>query len=277
MNIKVTKPLIFSIILHVILLTTLLFSWNNSQKPQPIKIVTAAIYKTASKNIVGQKDNHKQQSNPVVNHPVKQEQTTKAATKQPEAIKKTPQPKAVDTSQHKHKASNKNKIPADNKKTPTKKEIPNKTNKINTSNKNITSKAQPIDNNKENDDFLAQLLADSKNYQSNPQTNNNYQLTTSQIEQTTANFDGLIAYLVSERWIIPASAVRGMQVEINIEIDTSGRIIRADVVKSSGNLSLDNSAIAAIKSLAIIEEVQNMSPQEFQLIRNRILVFSPKL
>jgi len=102
---------------------------------------------------------------------------------------------------------------------------------------------------------------------SNPQISN----------QTTANFDALIGQLVSEHWVIPASARRGMQVEINIELQANGIISNAVVVSSSGNLALDNSAIAAIKAVAIIYEVQDMPYADFELIRSRTLIFSPSL
>jgi len=264
---KFNKPIIYALALHIILLGMLLFSWQSSPKlpTKKITVVNATIYKASNQKpnpINKTSELVKPSAKPVTNLPKKIAKPAvkpeKPVTKSTEKKDLTPKTKPVT---NKTETKSPIKQPVKKQENIAKEELPKQ------QQNNLTP------NTSEQDDLLADLIENSKNYQ--PSYNSSQQ---SQINnQTTAEFDALIGSLVSQRWIIPASATRGMMVEINISFNPNGTIANANVVKSSGNLDLDNSAIAAIESLSIIYEIQQMSYDEFQLIRNRTLVFSPTL
>jgi|GEM_PF-1749674 len=306
-----SKPIIYASILHIVLLGLLLFSWQFTKTKIPAKkinTISVAVHKTTpttavkNKNIDLKPSPKPAKTEQLINIEPKPKQELKSATLPKQEIKPVakpvpastelknklqdkPQPKELTKTQAKDKPILKEQVKqATNKitnKTEQKPKPKISANKIKEETKNVSAKKEPDktqENNNLDDDLLKQLIADSKNYQAHNSSALNQSNQISQINnQTTAEFDALIGSLVSERWIIPASATKGAQVEINITFNKGGTIDEVNVIKSSGNLTLDNSAVAAILSLGSIYEITQMTTAEFQLIQNRTLIFSPAL
>jgi len=284
-TVKTSKYVFYAVVLHMILLSAILFSWHSAEKlpNPPVTSIKATIYQAPVSNPTKNTPITKTVIEPEKITPKLKPKIEPIAPKIKETIKTPPKKEVVKKEAKKELVTKKiEEQPNKNKTKPkpalVEKDLP----KIAAEDLKIANEPQSNlpTSEEEQAQLLAQLLADSKNYNASdlPENIKQSAINGEQINnETTAKFDALIGQLVSEQWVIPASAKRGMQVEINIEIEASGIISSAVVVNSSGNFALDNSAIAAIKAVAIIYEVQDMSFAEFQLIRNRTLVFSPSL
>ena len=77
-------------------------------------------------------------------------------------------------------------------------------------------------------------------------------------------------------WQQPSSARTGLSVELLIKLVPTGEIIDVKLLKSSGNLAFDNSALNAVEKLSKFEDL-NMGRKLFDNhFRNFTLVFNPK-
>ena len=95
--------------------------------------------------------------------------------------------------------------------------------------------------------------------------------------QVAGGIDDLIVRLVSQQWIRPPSARKGMSVEVTIEMMPDGTITNASVTRSSGDSSFDASAVAAVRKVGRVAEVQKLDRATFnQLYRKRRAVFKPE-
>ncbi|WP_299982620.1 cell envelope integrity protein TolA [uncultured Pseudoteredinibacter sp.] len=91
------------------------------------------------------------------------------------------------------------------------------------------------------------------------------------------SFIGLIAQRVENNWSRPASARKGMQCELRIQLVPTGRVISVTVVKSSGNAAFDRSAEQAVKKAEQFPELKQLPPAVFERnFRQLRLVFNPK-
>lgn len=116
---------------------------------------------------------------------------------------------------------------------------------------------------------LAELLAENTEYQ---QT-----LADTVGSQTAGNLDDLFIKLVSEQWQRPPSARNGMSVEVQIEMLPDGTIINASVTRSSGDRPFDNSAVAAVRNVGRIQEMQQLDRATFDaMYRQRRVIFKPE-
>ncbi len=96
-------------------------------------------------------------------------------------------------------------------------------------------------------------------------------------QMVAQSFIGLIAQRVENNWSRPASARKGMQVELRIQLVPTGRVINVTVVKSSGNAAFDRSAEQAVKKAEQFPELKKLPPAVFQRnFRQLRLVFNPK-
>lgn len=115
---------------------------------------------------------------------------------------------------------------------------------------------------------LAELLSeDTQRQQALADTHGN---------QTAGNFDDLIRLRVAERWSRPPSARVGMRVEVQIAMLPDGTITSAGVTRSSGDTAFDNSAVAAIRNVGRIPEMQGLKANEFQPYRSFKMTFTPE-
>ncbi|HGN3968966.1 TPA: cell envelope integrity protein TolA [Pseudomonas aeruginosa] len=96
-------------------------------------------------------------------------------------------------------------------------------------------------------------------------------------ERQQALADDLIVNLVSQQWRRPPSARNGMSVEVLIEMLPDGTITNASVSRSSGDKPFDSSAVAAVRNVGRIPEMQQLPRATFDsLYRQRRIIFKPE-
>ncbi|HEJ2910208.1 cell envelope integrity protein TolA [Pseudomonas aeruginosa] len=95
--------------------------------------------------------------------------------------------------------------------------------------------------------------------------------------EVTGSLDDLIVNLVSQQWRRPPSARNGMSVEVLIEMLPDGTITNASVSRSSGDKPFDRSAVAAVRNVGRIPEMQQLPRATFDsLYRQRRIIFKPE-
>ncbi len=95
--------------------------------------------------------------------------------------------------------------------------------------------------------------------------------------EVTGSLDDLIVNLVSQQWRRPPSARNGMSVEVLIEMLPDGTITNASVSRSSGDKPFDSSAVAAVRNVGRIPEMQQLPRATFDsLYRQRRIIFKPE-
>jgi len=116
---------------------------------------------------------------------------------------------------------------------------------------------------------LAELLGDT--------TERQQALAQTQGDQVAGSLDDLIIKLVSEQWQRPPSARNGMSVEVLIQMLPDGTIVNASVTRSSGDAPFDSSAVAAVKNVVRIPEMQQLDSATFNaMYRQRRMIFKPE-
>lgn len=116
---------------------------------------------------------------------------------------------------------------------------------------------------------LAELLSDSVQRQQ--------ALAETHGDKVAGSLDDLFKRLVQENWILPPSTRRGMSADVRVEMLPDGTITNASITRSSGDRSFDNSAIAALRSIGRIPEMQQLDRATFdRMYRQRTLIFNPE-
>ncbi len=116
---------------------------------------------------------------------------------------------------------------------------------------------------------LAELLSEDTQYQ---QT-----VADTVGSQVAGSLDDLIVRLVSEQWVRPPSARNGMAVTVLIEMLPDGTITNASVTRSSGDPAFDASAVAAVRNVGRIREMQQLDRKTFDsMYRKRSAIFKPE-
>ena len=96
-------------------------------------------------------------------------------------------------------------------------------------------------------------------------------------DQVAGNLDDLIIKLITENWQRPMSARRGMSVELLIQMLPDGTVTNASVSRSSGDAPFDNSAVAAVRNVGRIPEMQQLDRATFDSrYRQRRVIFKPE-
>ncbi|MGA4446847.1 cell envelope integrity protein TolA [Ectopseudomonas chengduensis] len=96
-------------------------------------------------------------------------------------------------------------------------------------------------------------------------------------DQVAGNLDDLIIKLITENWQRPMSARRGMSVELLIQMLPDGTVTNASVSRSSGDAPFDNSAVAAVRNVGRIPEMQQLDRATFdRMYRQRRVIFKPE-
>ncbi|HEY1026381.1 MAG TPA: cell envelope integrity protein TolA [Pseudomonas sp.] len=116
---------------------------------------------------------------------------------------------------------------------------------------------------------LAELLSDNvQNQQALAETHG---------DQVAGNLDDLIIKLITENWQRPMSARRGMSVELLIQMLPDGSVTNASVSRSSGDAPFDSSAVAAVRNVGRIPEMQQLDRATFdRMYRQRRVIFKPE-
>lgn len=116
---------------------------------------------------------------------------------------------------------------------------------------------------------LAELLSDDVQHQQ--------ALADSVGDQVAGSLDDLIISLVSQEWRRPPSARNGMSVEVLIQMLPDGTITNASVSRASGDPAFDNSAVAAVRNVGRIPEMQQLDRATFdKMYRTRRMIFKPE-
>lgn len=115
---------------------------------------------------------------------------------------------------------------------------------------------------------LAELLSDT--------TERQQALADEQGDQVAGDFDDLIRMRAAEGWARPPSARKGMTVTLQVNMLPDGTITGVSVIKSSGDGPFDSSAVAAVKNIGRLTEMQGMKPSDFNRYRSFKMTFTPE-
>jgi len=115
---------------------------------------------------------------------------------------------------------------------------------------------------------LAELLADD--------TQRQQAMADTQGDQVAGDFDDLIRMRAAQGWTRPPSARSNMSVTLRVNMLPDGTITAVNVSRSSGDAPFDNSAVAAVKNIGRLTEMQGLSAQEFQPYRSFTMTFTPE-
>ncbi|WP_237067176.1 cell envelope integrity protein TolA [Microbulbifer guangxiensis] len=82
---------------------------------------------------------------------------------------------------------------------------------------------------------------------------------------------------IEQAWSQPPSARNGMVTEVRISFVPTGRVVAANITKSSGNAALDRSVLNAVRKVEVFPEVAELAREEpvvFEReVRNTQLIF----
>lgn len=115
---------------------------------------------------------------------------------------------------------------------------------------------------------LAELLSDT--------TERQQALADEQGDQVAGDFDDLIRMRAAEGWARPPSARKGMTVTLQVSMLPDGTITGVSVTRSSGDGPFDSSAVAAVKNIGRLTEMQGMKPSDFNRYRSFKMTFTPE-
>jgi colicin import membrane protein len=96
-------------------------------------------------------------------------------------------------------------------------------------------------------------------------------------DEVSGSLDDLFKRLVQQNWVLPPTARRGMTAELRVEMLPDGTITNASIIRSSGDRSFDDSAVAALRNIGRIPEMQQLDRATFdRMYRQRTLIFDPE-
>jgi len=76
--------------------------------------------------------------------------------------------------------------------------------------------------------------------------------------------------MIEDAWMKPINIPEGLVANLRLEIRSSGRITRVELLKSSGNIRFDNSALQAVRrveSFNFFNSIpKNLYDREFKII-----------
>ena len=89
-------------------------------------------------------------------------------------------------------------------------------------------------------------------------------------EQEISKYAQKIILTIENAWMKPRNIPEGLVANLRLKIRSSGRIIRVDLIKSSGNIRFDNSALQAVRRVEIFNFFnsipKSLYEKEFQAI-----------
>ncbi|MEE4108715.1 MAG: TonB family protein, partial [Halieaceae bacterium] len=96
-------------------------------------------------------------------------------------------------------------------------------------------------------------------------------------EEMATSYAALIRDTVVNYWSRPPSARNGMEALLAIQLVPTGEIVSVSVLRSSGSVAFDRSAINAVEKAGSFPELRNLPPREFeQTFRRFQLLFRPE-
>lgn len=95
-------------------------------------------------------------------------------------------------------------------------------------------------------------------------------------EEVMGNIDDLLRLRAAQGWSRPPSARPSMTVVLRVTMLPDGTVTSVNVATPSGDVPFDNSAVAAVRNIGRISEVQQLTPQQFQRYRSFLMTFTPE-
>lgn len=95
-------------------------------------------------------------------------------------------------------------------------------------------------------------------------------------DSVTGNLDDLIRLRAAEGWTRPPTARPNMTVVLRVNMLPDGTITDVSVSRSSGDTPFDSSAVAAVRNIGRISEMQKLKPNEFNRYRSFTMTFTPE-
>lgn len=103
------------------------------------------------------------------------------------------------------------------------------------------------------------------------------QLIAKNSEESQINiFSNMIIKFIQSAWVKPQNIQSGLICDLRMTINKNGRIVDVDLIKSSGNIRFDNSAIKAIKRVETFSFFNKIPYSIYQNnFRNIVITFNP--
>ena len=91
-----------------------------------------------------------------------------------------------------------------------------------------------------------------------------------------SEYSGLIIKAIQSAWIKPKNIQDGLICDLRMTINKNGRVINIDLIKSSGNIRFDNSAIKAISRVETFSFFTKIPFNIYQTsFKNIVITFNP--
>ena len=91
-----------------------------------------------------------------------------------------------------------------------------------------------------------------------------------------SEYSGLIIQAIQSAWIKPKNIQDGLICDLRITINKNGRVIKVDLIKSSGNIRFDNSALRAISRVETFSFFNKIPFNIYQTsFKNIVITFNP--
>jgi colicin import membrane protein len=111
---------------------------------------------------------------------------------------------------------------------------------------------------------IRRLISEEKNLSNNEQIND------------ADKFSLMIIDTIEGAWLKPKNIQDGLVCDLRIQINKNGRIINVSLLRSSGNIRFDNSAIKAVKRVETFNFFSKMDAKIYQSnFKNIMLTFNP--
>ena len=95
-------------------------------------------------------------------------------------------------------------------------------------------------------------------------------------QELVASFQSYIHDRITKRWSRPASARRGMQVLLKVDMLPNGTVVAVNILKPSGNSLFDRSAATAVKKASPFSKMRELDSVAFEgNFRTFQLLFNP--
>ena len=89
-------------------------------------------------------------------------------------------------------------------------------------------------------------------------------------------FSSLIIQSMQSAWRKPMNIQNGLICDIRLTINKNGRVVNSNLIKSSGNIRFDNSALMAVERIETFNFFNRIPTNIYQSnFRNIVITFNP--
>ena len=260
-------PIIKALTLHLVIFGLFLYSWESVEKPSilvPQVIVQAKV-------LVMEDPIKARQKKEKIKRKAEQKKRAAAKKRKQElakrkALERKKKLAAKRKAEEKSKAAEKKKA-AEKRKTVEKNRVAEKQRRAEDKRREaqrLKKEQQRASKNRELD--IAQALAAESEYQQSQKNT-----------PVSGSYIATIQRRIIENWHRPLSARNGMQAIVMIHLVPTGEVQNVYLVKGSGDAAFDRSAIQAVQRAGKFEELQRLSPRQFDAnFRKFRIVFKPE-